>query len=198
MLSGALDGVLAEIVVLNQEGVVAIPEHMTYREASTLPVAGVTAWNALYGLQPGQTVLTLGTGGVSIFASSKEEKLCQVRELGSIETINTSSTPGWSKEALRLTDGLGAGYAVETGAPRSLTQSIASVCAGGIVSLLGVPPGETINPVSLLQMSAIVRGMMVGSRELFEALNAFASVDKILPVIDRLRNTPCKSTYLFA
>ncbi|MFL1501697.1 NAD(P)-dependent alcohol dehydrogenase [Pseudomonas sp. S191] len=201
MLSGALDGVLAEIVVLNQEGVVAIPEHMTYREASTLPVAGVTAWNALYGLKPlkpGQTVLTLGTGGVSIFAtqialaagarviitSSKEEKLSQVRKLGSIETINTRSTPEWSEEVLRLTGGLGADYVVETGAPGSLSQSIASVRAGGIVSLLGVPPGESINPVSLLQTSAIVRGMMVGSREMFEALNAFASVAKLRPVID--------------
>ena len=201
MLSGSLDGMLAEIVVLDQQGVVAIPEHMSYREASTLPVAGVTAWNALYGLkalQPGQTVLTLGTGGVSIFAaqialaagarvittSSKEAKLVQVRKLGAIETINTSTTPQWSKEVLRLTGGMGADYVVETGAPGSLVQSIASARAGGIVSLLGVPPGETINALSLLQTSTILRGMMVGSREMFEALNAFAGIARLHPIID--------------
>jgi NADPH:quinone reductase-like Zn-dependent oxidoreductase len=124
-LGGAVHGVLAEYQVLDQNGLVRIPNHLAYEEGSTLPCAGVTAWNAFYGLkalQPGQTVLTLGTGGVSVFAiqfahaagarvlatSSSDNKLAKVRSLGASETINYNTNPQWDNEVRRLTQGRGA------------------------------------------------------------------------------------------
>lgn len=200
MLSGARDGMLAELVVLDQQGIVAIPEHMTYQQAATLPIAAVTAWNALYGLKqlmPGETVLTHGTGGVSVFAtqiayaagarvivtSRSDEKLKQMQVLGASDTINSQKTPEWDIEVRRITHGAGADYVIEAGAPGSLQRSINGARAGGIVNLLGVPPNETINAVGLLHTSAVIRGMMVGSREMFESFNAFATISKLKPII---------------
>lgn len=203
MLSGARDGMLADVVVQDASAVVAIPEHLSFIEASTLPIAAVTAWNALYGLKPllpGQTVVTLGTGGVSIFAlqiasaagarviatSSSDEKLERARSLGTTDTINYRTIPDWDQEVRRLTNGVGADHVIETGGKGSLARSIASTRSGGIVSLLGVPPGETIDATGLLMSSAVLRGMNVGSLEMFEGLNAFVTRTRLRPVIHRV------------
>jgi NADPH:quinone reductase-like Zn-dependent oxidoreductase len=203
-LGGGVDGMLAEYVVLDQSGVVKVPDYLTFEEAATLPVAAVTAWNALYGLKslrPGQIVLTLGTGGVSIFAiqlahaagarviatSSSDDKLKRARSLGANETINYRSTPEWQDEVRLLTNGRGVDHVIEIGGVGTLARSIASIRAGGVVSLIGMlAAGQPIDPLSILGTGAIVRGVMVGSRETFIQLNEALSLHKIKPVIDRV------------
>jgi NADPH:quinone reductase-like Zn-dependent oxidoreductase len=203
-LGGGVDGMLAEYVVLDQSGVLKLPDHLSFEEAATLPVAAVTAWNALYGLKPlrpGQTVLTLGTGGVSIFAiqlahaagarviatSSSDEKLERARALGADETINYRSTPEWQDEVRRLTNGRGVDHVIEVGGVGTLGRSITSTRPGGVVSLIGMlAAGEPINPLSILGTGAIVRGVMVGSRATFMQLNEALALHKIKPVIDRV------------
>jgi len=201
-LGGAVDGMMAEYALFDQSGVVKLPDYLTYEEASTLPVAAVTAWNALYGLKPlrpGQTVLTMGTGGVSIFAiqlahaagarviatSSSENKLARARILGADETINYLSTPEWQVEVLRMTDGRGVDHVIEIGGAGTLARSIASTRPGGVVSLIGLlAAGDTIDPLPILTRGPIVRGVMVGSRETFVQLNAALTYHKLKPVID--------------
>ncbi|WP_159980613.1 MULTISPECIES: NAD(P)-dependent alcohol dehydrogenase [unclassified Novosphingobium] len=202
-LGGAVDGMLAEYVVLHENGLVRIPDHLTFAQAATLPVAAVTAWNALYGLkplQPGQTVLTLGTGGVSIFAiqlaraagarviatSSSSAKLEKAKALGAHDVINYRETPEWHEEVRRLTAGRGVDHVIEIGGAGTIPKSIASTHAGGVVSLIGVlAQGEPLDPLSILGTSTVVRGIMVGSREMFEAMNAAISQHTIEPVIDQ-------------
>lgn len=203
MLSGARDGMLAEVVVLNEDGVVAIPENLSSEEAATLPVAAVTAWNSLYGLktlQPGQTVLTLGTGGVSIFVvqiahaagarvivvSGEPRNFERVRALGASDVVNSSENSDWAGEVRRMTDGRGVDHVLETGFNSSLARSIASTRAGGVVNLLSFPRGDTLDATVLLNTSAILRGINVGSREMFEAISAFIAHKRIRPVIDRV------------
>ena len=129
---GDLDGVLREYGAFGEDGLVRIPDHLSYEEAAALPCAAVTAWHALVefgNLKAGETVLTLGTGGVSTFAvqlaklhgarviatSSSDEKIARVRELGADDTINYKKTPDWDKEAFRLTDRIGVDHVVEVG-----------------------------------------------------------------------------------
>src|SRR3954468_17835854 len=117
---GALPGVLAEEVIAKEHGLVNIPDGWSFEEAATLPCAAVTAWNALVGhgkVKAGDTVLTLGTGGVSIFAlqfaklqgarviitSSSDEKLARAKQLGADDTVNYKTTPDWEREVFRLT-----------------------------------------------------------------------------------------------
>ncbi len=203
-LGGAVDGMLAEYVLLDQSGVVKLPDYLTYEEASTLPIAAVTAWNALYGLKavrPGQTVLTMGTGGVSTFAiqlahaagarviatSSSDDKLARARALGADETINYLSTPEWQVEILRMTGGRGVDHVVEIGGTGTLARSIASTRPGGVVSLIGLlAPGASIDPLPILVRGPIVRGVMVGSRKTFAQLNEALTYHKLKPVIDRI------------
>lgn len=199
---GLLDGMLAQMVAIDQDGLVAIPDHLDFAGGSTLPVAGVTSWNALFGLRPlmpGETVLTLGTGGVSTFAiqfaraagarvistSSSDEKLEKARTLGAHDTINYRMHPEWQHEARRLTGGRGVDHVIDIGGKGTTARAIASVRPGGIVSLLGASPGELLDPASLLGTSAVLRGMNVGSREMFEAMNAAITLHGIRPVIAR-------------
>ena len=201
-LGGAIDGVLAEYRVFHQSGLVHIPAHLSFEEAATLPCAAVTAWNALFGLQslkPGQTVLTLGTGGVSMFAlqfavasgarviatSSSDEKLARARALGASETINYRQTPDWEAEVRKLTDGRGVDTVVEVGGPGTLARSIASTARDGSVQMIGVLSMAEIDPLPILTGGVVVRGLMVGSREMFEAMNRAIDTHQIKPVIDR-------------
>jgi NADPH:quinone reductase-like Zn-dependent oxidoreductase len=202
-LGGAVHGVLAEYKVFDQNGLVRIPNHLSYEEGSTLPCAGVTAWNAFYGLkalQPGQTVLTLGTGGVSVFAiqfahaagarvlatSSSDNKLAKVRSLGASETINYNTNPQWDNEVRRLTQGRGVDHVIDIGGAGTLPRSIASARAGSVISLIGMLAGGTqIDPLAILGSSCIVRGVLVGSREMFEAMLRAIEWHRIRPVIDR-------------
>lgn len=202
-LGGGIDGVLAEQCLFSEQGLVAIPDHLTYEQAATLPCAGVTAWNALFGarsLIAGQTVLTLGTGGVSMFAiqfalaagarviatSSSDAKLARVRDMGVADTINYSATPEWGAEARRLTGGRGVDTVVEVGGPGTLAKSIEATVRDGIVQLIGVLSFAQIDPLPILTSGIMVRGFMVGSREMFEAMNRAVSQHKIVPVIDRV------------
>lgn len=201
--AGDLPGVLREVGCFDEQSLVAIPEYLSYEEAATLPCAAVTVWNSLvvFGkLQAGETVLTLGTGGVSIFAlqlaklhgarviatSSSDEKLERVRAMGADETINYQRTPDWEKEVLRLTDGVGVDHVVELGGAGTIGKSIASARIGGKIGVIGVlAQGEGVNPMFLLMKTLALQGIFVGSREMFEHLNAAISLAKLKPVIDR-------------
>ncbi len=201
-LGGALDGVLAELVVLKEAGVIPVPDHLDFGEAATLPCAGLTAWNCLFdqgGLRAGQTVLLLGTGGVSVFAlqfarmcgaraiitSSSNDKLDRIRELGAWAAINYHETPDWQDAVLDLTGGRGVDVTVEVGGAGTLERSIAATKIGGTISLVGILTGGTINPVLVMRKSIRLQGVYVGSRRMFTAMNAAIAANRIHPVIDQ-------------
>jgi NADPH:quinone reductase-like Zn-dependent oxidoreductase len=202
-LGGALGGVLSEYVLLHQEGVVPIPAHLSFEEAATLPCAAVTAWHALVvkgGVKPGDTVVTLGSGGVSVFAlqfaklagalvistSSSDEKLARLRSLGASGGINYKTTPDWDKRVRELT-GVGADHIIEVGGAATLPKSLKAVRAGGTISLIGNVSGNgDVNPLPLLMKNARMQGIFVGSREMFEAMNRAIAVHELRPVIDRV------------
>ncbi len=204
-LGGVIDGLLAEYAVLDEEGVVLIPEHLSYEEAATLPCAAVTAWNALItqgGLTAGDTVLVQGTGGVSIFAlqfarlsgarviatSSSNKKLDRVLQLGASDGINYKETPDWDKRVRELTGGAGVDHVVEVGGAGTLNQSLNAVRMGGTISLIGVLAGGSgeIRTTSILMKSVRVQGIFVGSRAMFEAMNRAITLHQLHPVIDRV------------
>jgi NADPH:quinone reductase-like Zn-dependent oxidoreductase len=204
-LGGGIDGMLAEYVVLDQEGVVKLPDHLSYTEGATLPCAAVTAWHALMvkgNLQPGETVLVLGTGGVSVFAtqfaklrgakviatSSSDRKLERMRQLGADETINYQTTPDWEKQVYALTDRTGVDHVVEVGGAGTLGRSLQAVSYGGQVHLIGVLSGfgGEISPMPILLKSVTVNGIYVGSREMFEVMNQAISQAQLKPISDRV------------
>ena len=204
-LGGAIDGVLTRFRVFDREGLVRIPEHFTYQEGATLPCACVTAWNALVPtmhVQAGDTVLLLGTGGVSIFGlqfakmhgarviitSSSDEKLARAKALGADETINYKTHPEWDKEVLRLTAGKGADMVLEVGGGETFVRSMNSVRASGQIAVIGVLTGVagTI-PVGLIGIQTLsVRGIFVGSVAVFEDMNRAIASNRLRPVIDRV------------
>jgi NADPH:quinone reductase-like Zn-dependent oxidoreductase len=203
-LGGSLEGVLAEYAVFREEGVVPVPEHLTDEEAATLPCAALTAWHALLAegsLRPGETVLTQGTGGVSLFAlqfaklagarvlitSSSDEKLQRARDLGADEGINYKSTPAWGDRARELTGKRGVDHVVEVGGAGTLPQSLRAVRTGGHISLIGVLSGAgQVDPVPILMKNVRVQGIFVGSREMFEAMNRAVAQHRLHPVVDRV------------
>lgn len=203
-LGGAVDGMLAEEVVLDQAGLVRVPDSLSWEEAATLPCAGVTAWNALNGLstlKAGETVLCLGTGGVSIFAaqlaaasgarviitSSSDAKLAKAKAFGAHDLINYRTTPEWHDEVRRITEGRGVDRVIEVGGAGTLPKSIASVRPGGVIALMGLlAEGQPIDPAAILIAGAIVRGIMVGSRDMFEDMNRVIELHRIKPAIDRV------------
>ena len=202
-LGGAIDGVLAQYRVFDEDGLVALPDSLSFEEGATLPCAAVTAWNALYGCKPlkaGETVLTLGTGGVSVFAiqfaraagarviatSSSDAKLEKARALGAHDTVNYRTHPEWQDEIRRLTDGAGVDHVVEVGGTGTLPRSIAATRPGGHIGLIGLlAQGEAIDPLAILGASCLVRGVAVGSREMFEDMNRVIALHGLKPVIDR-------------
>jgi NADPH:quinone reductase-like Zn-dependent oxidoreductase len=200
---GSIDGVLAEYVLFDQDGVVPLPEHLSFEEGATLPCAGVTAWNALYAGRPlrtGETVLVLGTGGVSIFAlqfaraagarviatSSSDDKLARAKALGASDGVNYRQHPEWHEQVLALTNGRGVDHVVEVGGAGTLGRSVEATRLGGQVHLIGVLTGGEINPTPILRRNILLRGIYVGSRQMFEAMNAAISLHQIHPVIDRV------------
>jgi NADPH:quinone reductase-like Zn-dependent oxidoreductase len=204
-LGGPRHGVLAEHVVLNANGIVPVPEHLSFQQAATLPCAALTAWHALVEngqIKAGETVLLLGTGGVSIFAlqfaklsgarviitSSRDEKLERAQQLGADDVINYRSFPDWSVRVHELTGKLGVDHVVEVGGAGTLEKSIESLRYGGYIHHIGVLSGfeGKINPWWIIAKSAIVRGVYVGSREMFESMNRAISLHQLEPVIDRV------------
>jgi len=202
-LGGDRDGVLAERVVLQEEGLVGVPGSLTFEEAATLPCAAVTAWNALTGAEcgPGKTVLLQGTGGVSIFAlqfakalgarvfitSGHDEKLARAIAMGASAGTNYRMNPAWDKWAREQTDGVGVDIVVEVGGAGTLDSSAKAVRIGGQIALIGVLSGVgTFNPIAILMKAVRMQGVFVGSRMMFENMNRLIAGEGIKPVIDRV------------
>jgi NADPH:quinone reductase-like Zn-dependent oxidoreductase len=203
-LGGSVDGMLAEYVVLHENGVVHIPPHLSYEEAAALPCAAVTAWNALttWMLKPGMSVLLQGTGGVSIFAlqlailagarviitSSSDEKLKRAVQLGADDCINYKTNPDWDTKALALTGGIGVDHIIEVGGPGTLARSMNAVRSGGRISIIGLLTGTdvTVSPMPILGKQIQVQGIFVGSRDMFESMNRAIALHGLRPVVDRV------------
>ena len=203
-LGGTRPGVLQETMVLDAEGVSRIPAHLSFQEAATLPCAGLTAWRALFeeaNLQPGETVLVQGTGGVSIFAlqfaklagaavivtSSSDEKLARARALGADHTINYRSVPEWGKAAAEWCGG-GVDHVVEVGGKDTFAQSLEAARVGGTILVIGVLSGfsQQIAIPSLFGKNLHVTGLSVGSRRMFENMASAIARNRMKPVIDRV------------
>lgn len=198
-------GMLAEYVTLPETGAVALANSLTFEEAATLPCAGVTAWNALMEgpnpVKPGDHVLVIGTGGVSLLAlqiaqaagasviatSSSDEKLNRVSALGADATINYRTLSDWGAEASKLSGKGGVEHVVEVGGVGTLAHSIQAVGFGGEIALIGVltQKGDT-SPLGLMLKGASLRGIFVGSRLMAERLNDFIDGHGIKPVVDRI------------
>lgn len=204
-LGGALPGMLAEYVVLGEQGVVAVPAHLDFAQAATLPCAGLTAWHALVAMgkiTAAETVLLLGTGGVSLFAlqfakmhgarviiiSSSDEKLARAKALGADGLINYRAQPDWEQEVFRLTGKAGVAQVVEVGGSGTLAKSLRSLAPGGQVHLVGGVSGFTgeVPLLDIIGKMAVVRGIYVGSREMFEAMNRALVGHRTNPVVDRV------------
>jgi NADPH:quinone reductase-like Zn-dependent oxidoreductase len=205
VLAGGLDGVLADHIVVHEDGLVDVPEHLSFDEASTLPCAAVTAWHALVtkgGVRAGETILVQGTGGVSIFAlqfglmvgarviatSKSDEKLDRVRELGAWETINYTNTPDWAERVVELTGRTGVDHVVEVGGLGTMEESFKAARPGGTVSLIGVLTGfdTKVNPHPAMVKGLRLQAIIVGSRAMFEDMNRAIGVNGLRPVIDRV------------
>lgn len=204
-LGGDVDGMLAEYVVLPEDGVLPFPEHLSYEEAATLPCAGLTAWHALMEIakvQPGDNVVIQGTGGVSIYAlqfaklsgarvlgtSSSDKKLEKARALGLDEALNYKLHPDWSGWVKEHTSGIGADVVVEVGGGGTLSQSMKAARVGGMITQIGVLSGAeeklSVSPILMHQLR--VAGVMVGSRAMMEDMNRAISLHKLKPVVDRI------------
>jgi NADPH:quinone reductase-like Zn-dependent oxidoreductase len=210
-LGGDVDGMLAEYVLLDEDGVIHFPDHLSYEEAATLPCAGVTAWNALHHageppqpVLPGETVVIQGTGGVSLFAlqfakllgatvigtSSSDEKLKRAYGLGLDAGCNYRERPDWSKWVGEVTRGLGADRIIEVGGAGTLGQSLRAARVGGMIAQIGVLTGTaTSEPLALtpiLHKQLRVQGIYVGSRGMFEQMNTAIDKATLHPVIDQI------------
>jgi NADPH:quinone reductase-like Zn-dependent oxidoreductase len=203
-LGGQMDGVLAELVKFSETGLVRLPDGYSFEEGATLPCAAVTAWHSLIvrgQLVPGETVLLLGSGGVSIFGlqiakaagakviitSSSDEKLERAKQLGADLTINYRTTPEWGKEAARLSGSDGVDHVVEVGGGGSFLQSVRALRPEGKIGLIGILSGReaTSEIFPIVPKCATVFGIHVGSREMFEAMNRGFTQAKIRPIIDK-------------
>jgi len=204
-LGGAINGVLRELAVFAEDGLVPSPPSLTDEEVATLPCAAVTAWHALFEhtpLAPGESVLIQGTGGVSVFAlqfakaaglraivtSSSDSKLERAKSLGAAETINYKSNPNWEKQVTQLTGGLGVDHVVEVGGSDTMPRSLRAVRTGGAISVIGVLSGtdDTVRPTDIMMNSVRVQGIYVGSRSMFESMNRAIEFHRIKPVVDKV------------
>jgi NADPH:quinone reductase-like Zn-dependent oxidoreductase len=205
-LGSSLDGTLTEYAVISELGVVPIPAHLSYEEAAALPLVALTAWNAVLGgrgLLPGETVLTLGSGGVSLFAlqfaklagarviatSSSKKKAERLRELGADEVVDYSQNPTWYDEVRQLTGSRGVDHVIDVAGV--LDQSVRAAALGGEVNLVGVSQGldANANPLSAATVfggGVAIRPIAVGSRAQFLAMNRAIAQAEIRPVIDRV------------
>ena len=206
-LGGVLDGVLRNYGAFDQNGLVPMPEGLSFLEAATLPCAAVTAWNSLYGLErltPGQWVLTQGTGGVSTFGvqfakaagarviatTSSPEKAKLLEKLGADHIINYKENPNWGDKVREITNGNGVDHIIEVAGPTSMAQSLKSIRIGGVISIIGFV-GGTKDPnepgfLEVLVRMCVTRGVLVGSRlQMEEMCRAIeANLDKLRPVVD--------------
>lgn len=203
-----LPGVLAEQIALHEDGVVRIPDNLSFEEASTLPCAALTAWNATMvsgrSVKPGDTVLCQGSGGVSMFTalfsraagarvilmSSSDEKLQRASNLlqnhDPKDCINYLTTPEWQDEVMQLTGGLGADHVMELGGAATLSRSYSALAFGGRIALIGFRPDATgdCNPYPLMMKDGHMDGVGVGSASMFEDMNRAIEQNDIKPPID--------------
>ncbi|KAE8368664.1 hypothetical protein BDV27DRAFT_167645 [Aspergillus caelatus] len=201
----SIDGMLAEYVLFYEDALVPIPDYMSYAEAASLPCAAVTAWTALNKiepLQPGQTVLIQGTGGVSLFAlqfakifgarvlaiTSSDEKAAKLKELGAESVVNYNTCPDWDREILALTDGKGVDKVLDIAGEKTIVKSAASTKITGTVVLIGFASGfgGGLPPIDILARSLTVTGSTVGSRMDFEAMLQAMERHRTRPIIDRV------------
>jgi NADPH:quinone reductase-like Zn-dependent oxidoreductase len=203
-MGGAIDGMLTELAVLEEEGVVKLPAHLSYEEGATLPCAAVTAWHALVeigNLKAGDVVQIQGTGGVSIFAlqfarmfgarvigtSSSAAKAERLKKMGAEAVIDYKAMPDWDKEALKLTGGRGADITVEVGGAGTLPRSFMATRIGGTIAVIGLLSGmATLDPMPILRRNLKVQGLYVGSTQMFEAMNRAIETNGLKPVIDKV------------
>ena len=204
-LGGSVDGVLSEYRIFPKHTLVRTPEHLSDVEAAALPCAGVTAWSAvikLGGVKPGQTVLTQGTGGVSLFAiqfakmcgarviatSSSDAKIERLKTLGADFTLNYKATPDWGKKA-REWSGHGVDLVVEVGGVGTLNESIRATRIGGTIAFIGVLAGPPLSdsrlPLMVMQQQRL-QGVTVGSVEDLKAMVDAIAASRMKPVIDRI------------
>ena len=204
-LGANLDGMLAEYALLSEEALVHVPSHLSFEEAATLPCAAVTAWVALTGhrrVAAGDTVLTQGSGGVSVFAlqfarilgagviatTSTAEKAERLKTLGASNVINYKETPNWDEKTRELTDGRGVDRVVEIGGPGTIAMSLKALAVGGHVSLIGASlslSGTGLDPLLLTGRGITLGSISVGSRTDFETMNRAIALHRLHPVIDR-------------
>lgn len=204
-LGMTLPGVLADYVVFGEEAAVLAPSSLNDAEASTLPIAALTAWSALFEMAkaaPGETVLLQGTGGVSLFGlqlaaafglkpvvtSSSDEKLARAARLGAWKTINYRSRPDWDVAVREATDGLGVNHVLEVVGGENVRRSVEALAAGGRLSLIGIL-GDTELVTSIfpvMRNRVTIQGISIGHRRGFERMNAAIDAAGIKPVIDRV------------
>ncbi|WP_236707907.1 zinc-dependent alcohol dehydrogenase family protein [Brevibacillus choshinensis] len=197
---------LAEYVVLLEEGLVRVSAHLTNVEAATLPCAGVTAWHAIVEegkVMPGDTVVVQGTGGVSLFAlqfaklagatvivtSSRDEKLERAKAMGADHGINYKETPEWVQVVMDLTNGEGADHIVDLGRASTLNRSLSALRVGGQISIIGGLSGFQIEGLALIPAiirKARLQAINVGSREMFESMNAAIAKHGLRPAVDKV------------
>jgi NADPH:quinone reductase-like Zn-dependent oxidoreductase len=202
---GAIDGMLSEMVVSPEDGLVAIPDHLSFEEAATLPCAALTAWVGLFThgrLASNEFVLLEGTGGVSIFGlqlavaagaraiitSSSDAKLERARAMGAFGTVNYRTNPDWQNQVRAITGGVGVAQVLEVGGQETLPRALQALGYDGHLALIGGLTGfaETMPVDRLIGLGGRVTGIYVGSRADFEAMNAFISRHRLKPVIDRV------------
>lgn len=203
-LGMTLDGVLSEYRVANENELVRTPAHLSDEQAASLPIAAVTAWQALVtggSVRSGETVVIQGTGGVALFAlqfakhlgartillSSSDAKLERGRALGADHTINYTTTPDWQQEVLALTGGEGAEHILDIGGSATFSRSLDAVRPGGNIYLIGFLGGSKLelDLPKIFRSAAVLRGLSVGSIASFEEMNAAIERWKLEPVIDR-------------
>jgi len=200
---GSIDGVLAQELVLDEHALAGVPKHLDFNEAATLTCAGVTAWNALFvaaGLKAGDSVLLLGTGGVSIWGlqlakaaglqavitSSSDEKLARASQLGADVAINYRSTPEWHEQVLATTGGVH--LVIEVGGTGTFKRSVAATRMGGTIAIVGGVSGfgGDFEPFAFIGGARRLAGIYVGSRQMLQDLNRLIDVVALRPVVDRV------------
>jgi NADPH:quinone reductase-like Zn-dependent oxidoreductase len=204
-MGGAIDGMLTELAVLEEDGVVRLPDHLSFEEGATLPCAGVTAWHALVEIgeiKAGDTVLVLGSGGVSIFAlqfarmfgarviatSGSKAKAERAKKMGAQAVIDYRAMPDWDQEVMKLTGGRGVDITVEVGGAGTLPRSFMATRVAGRIAVIGLltGAGAQVDPMPILRRNLRVQGLYVGNRQMFEAMNRAIEADGLKPVIDKV------------
>ncbi len=204
-LGGPIDGTMAELMCLSEQGVAKVPAYLSDEQAACLPCAALTAWTALAvcsTTRPGDRVLVQGSGGVALFAlkfakvmgahvtviSSSDRKIERLRAMGADATINYREVPEWSKPARELTGGRGFDHIVELGGEKTLPQSLRCIRPGGVLSMIGVLSGSALTaPLGQIVTRQVrLQGVTVGNRDGFEAMVRMLEQHRIEPVIDRV------------